>query len=408
VIGTRVACAVLEGDGYDGVVTHGGPAFDVAIVGGGVIGSSIAYHLARSGARVAVFEQAAPAVEPSASWASAGGVRQQGRDPREWPLSLEASRRWPALDDELGAATRFVQGGHLHLVETEHDLPALEARVARERAAGMDIRLIGEPELRALAPALAPQVLAAAYTPADGQAHPPSTTRAFAAAAQRHGAHFATVTRVVDLARHGERVTGLVTQAEPVSAGWVVLAAGAWTPRLAAAIGLDLPLRTRAPQMLLTSPAPRQLAPTVTAVGRPLSLKQLPGGEFFIGGGWPSDVVDDGRRLSCRVRAGSVAGSWAVATAVVPTVSSQRIVQSWCGVEAECFDGVPLIGPAVDHPGLYLAVGFSGHGFQLAPAVGRAVADALLGKPTPGLEGLAPARAAGFDPAAVAGFKTTD
>src|SRR5438874_13186554 len=75
---------------------------DIVVVGGGVIGSSIAYHLARAGARVRVYEQAAPAVAPSASWASAGGVRQQGRDPREWPLTLCAARRWPGLHEELG------------------------------------------------------------------------------------------------------------------------------------------------------------------------------------------------------------------------------------------------------------------------------------------------------------------
>src|SRR5262249_50299895 len=80
---------------------------DLVVVGGGVIGSSIAYHLARAGARVRVYEQAAPAVAPSASWASAGGVRQQGRDPREWPLTLEASRRWPNLAAELEAPTGF-------------------------------------------------------------------------------------------------------------------------------------------------------------------------------------------------------------------------------------------------------------------------------------------------------------
>jgi sarcosine oxidase subunit beta len=171
-------------------------AVDVAIVGGGVTGSSIAYHLARAGAQVRVFEQFEPAVEPSASWASAGGVRQQGRDPREWPLTLEASHRWPGLDDELGATTGFVQGGHLHVIEHASDLPALETRVAAERAAGMDIRLVDAAELARLAPALGPRTVAAAYTPADGQAHPPSTTRAFAAAAQRYGAGYSTGTRI--------------------------------------------------------------------------------------------------------------------------------------------------------------------------------------------------------------------
>jgi sarcosine oxidase subunit beta len=159
--------------------------------------------------------------------------------------------------------------------------------------------------------------------------------------------------------------------------------------------------------MLLTSPAPPQLAPTLTAVGRALSLKQLPSGAFFIGGGWPSDVLDEGLdgRLSCRVREASLAGSWAVATAVLPGLADQKVVQQWCGVEAESFDGVPLIGPAPGLAGLYLAVGFSGHGFQIAPAVGRTMADALQGRPTPELAALAPARLLAFDPAAVARFK---
>ncbi|MDQ3810322.1 MAG: FAD-binding oxidoreductase [Chloroflexota bacterium] len=378
---------------------------DVAIVGSGVTGSSIAYHLARAGVQVRVFEQAAPAVEPSASWASAGGVRQQGRDPREWPLTLEAARRWPGLDDELGASTGFVQGGHVHVVERAEHLPALEARVARERAAGMDIRMLDQADLRQIAPGLAADAIAAAYTPGDGQAHPPSTTRAFAAAAERHGARLTTGTRVDCLLLERQRVTGLIAGGETVLAGRVVLATGVWTPRLTAPIGLELPIRTRAPQMLLTTPAAPQLAPTVTAVGRELSLKQLASGEFFIGGGWPAEIQDDGERLFCQVRDESVRGSWAVATAVVPVVAEHRIARSWCGLEAQAFDGVPLIGPAPDFEGLYLAVGFSGHGFQIAPAVGRTVADALLGRSAPELDGLAAARMAGFDPAAVAAFR---
>jgi sarcosine oxidase subunit beta len=381
---------------------------DVAIIGGGVVGSSVAYHLARAGAQVQVFEQApAPAAEPSASWASAGGVRQQGRDPREWPLTIEASRRWPSLEDELEMRCRFVQGGHLHLVEQASDLPPLEARVARERAAGMNIRVVRGPELAAIASSLGPQVIAAAYTPDDGQAHPPSTTRAFAAAARRLGVRYSTSTRIDRLTLEHGRVTGLAANEEPVLARWVVLAGGAWSSRLAASVGLDLPLRTRALQMLLTTPGPKLLAPTVTAVGRQLSLKQLPGGEFFIGGGWPADVLNDDGGLSCRIREESVAGSWAVATAVVPTIGVQRIEQRWAGVEAESFDGVPLIGPVPMPAGLYLVVGFCGHGFQLAPAVGRAVADALAGASPPALEAFDPARAATFDQAAVTAFKNS-
>jgi len=380
--------------------------FDVAIIGGGVTGSSIAYHLARQGARVGVFEQAEPAAEPSASWASAGGVRSQGRDPREWSLTLEATRRWPTLEDELDADVGFARGGHLHIVEDPADLPALTARVAREQAAGIQIRMIDGPELLDVAPPITPTAIAGAYTVGDGQANPPKTTRAFAAAAQRHGARYRTGTAARGLAVAGDRVIGLMAGDETITAEWVVLATGAWSERLALGIGLDLPLRTRAPQMLLTDAAPSMLQPTVTGVGRQLSLKQLPTGEFLIGGGWPSDVLVDEGAMTGRVREESVAGSWVVASAVVPAVRKQRIAQRWCGLEAQCFDGVPLLGRAPGLDGLYLAAGFSGHGFQISPAVGRAVADALMGHSVEALEGLSPARTLSFAPTAIAEFKS--
>ena len=128
---------------------------EVVIVGGGIIGSSIAYHLAlREVPTVVVSMWRGPLRPPSASWASAGGVRQQGRDSREWVLTVEASRRWPALERELGTAFDFRQGGHLHIVERDEDVPVLEARVARERAAGLDVRLVDAAEVRALAPGI--------------------------------------------------------------------------------------------------------------------------------------------------------------------------------------------------------------------------------------------------------------
>ncbi len=350
-------------------------------------------------------EQVTPAAEPSASWASAGGVRQQGRDPREWSLTMKAAERWPRLAAELRAPTLFVQGGHLHIVEREPDLPTLQARVERERAAGMGVRILDRNALRDVAPGITSTAIAGAYTPDDGQANPPATTRAFAAAAQRYGARYLNSVRAERLLTKGGRVVGVQATNDTLSAQWVVLAAGAWSLRLAATVGVDLPLRIRGLQMILTTPGPRVLAPTLSGIERQLSLKQLPGGEFFIGGGWPSDIVQDGQRLHCQVRENSVAGSWAVATDVLPAVGEQRIARSWCGLEAESFDGVPLVGTAPEFDGLLIAAGFSGRGFQLAPAVGRAVADVVSGIPAPELAELAPSRTQSFDATAVAGFK---
>jgi sarcosine oxidase subunit beta len=287
-----------------------------------------------------------------------------------------------------------VRGGHLHVVENAAQLGLLEERVKRERAAGMDVRIVDGAEVRDLAPGLMETALAAAYTPGDGQAHPPSTTRAFLTAAQRHGAHCLTGVRVAQLRTEQGRVKGVGTvDGGQYEAQQVVLAAGVWSQRLAATIGLELPVRTRALQMLLTTPAAHQLGPTVTAADRALSAKQLPGGEYFIGGGWPGDVVqgDDGR-LGYKLRQASINASWQVASTVLPAVAEQQVARAWCGLEAESQDGVPLIGRAPGLSGLFLALGFSGHGFQIAPAVGRAVADALAGEQVVALKPLDPAR----------------
>jgi len=109
--------------------------------------------------------------------------------------------------------------------------------------------------------------------------------------------------------------------------------------------------------------------------------------------------------MTCRVIAENVAGSWEVASTVFPPLAPRRVARSWCGLEGEVIDGVPLIGPAVGLDGLYVATGFSGHGFQLAPAVGRAVADVLIGKGDDALAELQPSRFMRLDPEQVRAFK---
>ncbi|MBV8425241.1 MAG: FAD-binding oxidoreductase [Candidatus Eremiobacteraeota bacterium] len=363
---------------------------DVVVIGAGVIGASIAYHLAREGTRVTLFDHVDAPSAPSASWASAGGVRSQRRDPREWPLTVAAAARWPGLDKELEFATGFRQGGHLHVAEREDEIAELKARVERERAAGIKVEFIDAAGVRALAPALAPGVIAASYTPADGHADPRATTSAFSRAAVREGATFVRA-YVERIAIENDSVIGVVVNGEMQAADLTVLAAGSWSMRLAQAIGVPLPIALRAYQMLLSMPARPVLEPTITAVNRALSLKQLRTGAFFIGGGWPGEIDEPAH--ACRTTPESIEGNWAVATAVVPAVGNARVATSWCGLEGDAFDGVPLIGPVPQCRGLYVAAGFTGHGFQIAPAVGEAVAQAVRQGAEPvALHGLNPAR----------------
>jgi glycine/D-amino acid oxidase-like deaminating enzyme len=370
---------------------------EIAIIGGGVIGNSIAYHLARQGHHVLVIERADIASEPAASWASAGGVRRQGRHPAEAQLATEAIQRWPTLAQELDADLHYRQGGQLLLAESDSEADQVAAFVQQQHALGFsDVRLVNRAEALQLAPGLNQQVVAGSYSPADGQASPPHTTRAFAQAAQRLGATCWTNTAALALITHASRVTGVRTAQGDVAAQHTILSAGAWSNELALTAGLRLPIRTAVLQMLLSTPAqPGILQPVISAVSRKLSLKQLDDGSYFIGGGWPGDITPD--RRSYTTRPASIQGNWSTACELLPAVAQQHIARSWCGLEAQSIDDIPFIGPAPGLEGLTLALGFSGHGFALAPAVGRAVANLINGQPTTELNGLNPARITHID-----------
>src|SRR5215469_16679076 len=229
---------------------------EVLIIGAGVIGSSIAYHLARQGRQVLVVERSEIAASPAASWASAGGVRRQGRHPAEAMLAVEAIERWRTLEQELEADLHYRQGGNLLLAESEGEAEQLSGFVQRQQELGfIDVRFVDGKEARALVPGLNNQIVAGSFSPSDGQADPVATTRAFARAAQRCGATYWTGTTALGLSSRREHIVGARTERGEVEAERVVLAAGTWSDELAASIGLLLPIRTQALQMILSTPA---------------------------------------------------------------------------------------------------------------------------------------------------------
>jgi sarcosine oxidase subunit beta len=352
----------------------------VVIVGGGLMGLSTAFHLRRAdpGTRVTVLERAR--VGAAASGASAAGVRAMGRDPAERALALASLARWPGLERELEAPTRYRRSGGLRLALDEATWRAVGPWVAEQRAAGVPVAVVDEREARALAPGIAPGCLGGVHAPNDGQAEAVPATEAFAAAARRLGARVEEGVGVRALAVEGGRVVGVERgDGAREACDVAIVAAGAWSATLLGGIGVTLPIETRPLQMLLTAPGAPALRPVLGAFDRRLSLKQLDDGAYLIGGGWPARVTDHaGNRYEMLDE--SVRASLETARAVFPPVGECALARSWAGLEAFTPDDLPILGPVPGISGLLVAAGFSGHGFALSPMIGDILARLTTGQ----------------------------
>jgi sarcosine oxidase subunit beta len=358
----------------------------VVIVGGGLMGLSAAFHLRRAQPSVPVTVLERAQAGAAASGASAAGVRVMGRDPAERALALGSLARWPDLARELEGDTGYRRGGGLRVALDDEAWRQAPSWVAEQRADGVALDVVDAEAARQLAPGIAPACRGGVLSVIDGQAEAMPTVSAFAVGARRLGARVEEGVGARALVTERDRVVAIArTDGAQQPCDVAIVAAGAWSAALLAPLGIRLPIETRALQMLLTKPAPAALDPVVSAFGRKLSLKQLGGGAYLIGGGWPADIEDQPGNV-WDLRPESVSASLDVAREVHPPTGRCAVARGWAGLEAFTPDDLPVLGPVPGVDGLLVAAGFSGHGFALSPIVGDVLARLALG--TDAREGL--------------------
>jgi glycine/D-amino acid oxidase-like deaminating enzyme len=336
------------------------PAPRIAVIGAGIVGASIAYHLARRGAAVTVVDRGRPggeATEKSFAWINAGW----GNPLPYFRLRFLSMAEYRRLEDELDGALGVVWRGCLIWDLADDELEEFERRHA---AWGYDVRLVGRAEIAALEPGLVAPPARAAYAAGDGTIEPVAATRALLAAAAAAGAAIRLDTEVIDLATGGG--VRVLTGAGTLEADVCVLAAGAATAALGAKVGVALPMRPTPGLLAHSRPAAPLLRHVIEAPG--LHMKQERGrivvGEDFGGGSAPEDREAEGRRLLALVGR-HIRGADALELEKV-TVGFRPMPE----------DGKPVVGFAPELPGLYLATMHSG--ITLAPAVGRFAAMEIL------------------------------
>jgi sarcosine oxidase, subunit beta len=353
---------------------------DILVIGGGLHGLSAALHLARDGARVRLIER--ERVGRHASGVNAGGVRRLGRHPAEVPLAEAALPLWRAMPELVGDDCGFHASGQVKIAESEADLEILTARAEQVRGLGYaHEEIIDQGALRSLIPAVSDHCVGAMIVRDDGFADPYRTCIAFRRAAVEAGV---TIDEGVGL-WNLDRVGGLwraLTSGEDYEAPEVLNTAGAWGAELAARLGEPVPVRAAAYMMMVTDARPRFVEPVIGLASRKLSLKQMANGTVVIGGGFEAtpDVLSGETALDLP----GLAKSAEIACTIFHILRKARLVRAWAGIDGEAADKIPVIGRSVLHEGLTHAFGFSGHGFQLVPAVGRALAG-LIGTGEAGL-----------------------
>lgn len=363
---------------------------EYVLVGGGVYGCGVAWELARRGAEVLLLE-----ANEIACGASGGlgkrGVRANGRDLRELPLMRLAYERWPTLHEELDEPTGYEPIGHLQLIERERDLAAAPHRAWAQTQQGIPTTLLHSGALHEREPYLSPNIIAALHCPLDGISDHTQTTRGFARAAQRHGAVIREGVRIARIEAGGGRARAVITdegERIAVDKSLIVLANSA-TPRLLQQCNITLPVWPRLPQVMLTAPFnstdPPTLRHLIGHASRVLAMKPhtaeaLPGGttaarsRVMISGGWSGRW--DAKQHTGVVQATHVAGNRAEAVAVLPALANVPIAEADASrLETQSADNIPVIDGAPGVDNLFFAAGWSGHGWAIAPAVTRLLAD---------------------------------
>ena len=362
----------------------------IVIIGGGIIGSSIAYHLAKQYANVTLIEKSDLA--SGSSGACDGLVFMQSKKPGiHLFLAMESLKRFETLQKELPRDIEFKKSGGMVIIETDTEYRAMEKFTREQQAIGLDVRLLDNPQALEKEPFLSPTITGSTFSPLDAKVNPIKLTLGFALAAQKNHTRIITHAEVLGILTKNNRVTGVATTRGNFDADIVVNSAGSMAGTVSDMVGVSTPVQPRRGQIVVTHAEKPVLThclisakyiaakydPLLADVaGQGISLEQTDNGNLLLGStrefvGFNKENTLSGIRKIIRQTA-----------AALPVLENFQIIRAFAGLRPYTPDGLPILGPVRSPDGFFIAAGHEGDGIALSPVTGDLMAHMLLGKKT--------------------------
>jgi sarcosine oxidase subunit beta len=350
---------------------------DVVIIGGGIMGAAAAYYLAKRGIRDVVLLEK-ELISQGSTGLSVGGIRQQFSHPANIQLSQRSVRVFDNFREEFGVDIGYHKAGYVFLAQEEETWRDFLVSVETQRRLGVPVEVLEREEILGRWPYLnVNDIRGGTFCGEDGYADPYLVAMGFAQAARRLGVRIEELTRAADIRREGDRISGVVTSRGVIRTPVVVNAAGPWAAEVGRMAGVDLPVLPYRRQAFMTQPFDLFPKPV------PMIIDQ--DDAFYFRGSDPGLIMgmsDPHEPPGFRLQTDRGFLERVVEAAVhrSPRLESARILRGWAGLYEVTPDDNPIIGSIASCPGLFCAVGFSGHGFQHGPAVGQILSRLIAGQ----------------------------
>ncbi len=348
---------------------------EVVIVGGGIIGASIAYHLAEKGVRDIVVLDREHLGSGSTS-KNAGGIRLQFSSEINVRLSQRSLPRLERFAEEMGVDPEFHQVGYLFLITTDSDIVAFERSLALWERLGVPARRLDAAGVREVFPGVrTDDVRFATFCAKDGYLDPTSLLHGYVARAREKGVRFREQEPVTAIERDGDRISAVRTAKDRIACGTVVNAAGPWAGQVGRLVGIEIPVSPLRRQIFVTDPVPGLAHdfPLTVEMATSFYFHRESGG-VLLGMADPSDGPGFDDSLN-----------WDFLPTIVeraldrlPVLERANVKTGWAGFYEDTPDKHPILGRVETVPGLVCAAGFSGHGLMHAPAAGEAIAELIV------------------------------